>query len=431
MQHPNQSGRHPHKKGLPLVPQIKIENSINDQIWPLQHAIPRESKSYPYLRDSFSGEALLPPYWPDLSVLDGTSEWSSDALGDPFIVKHTEYQLLPKFNFEVTAARQSFVGTDGFGYNGINPWSLPGKNGLAYTAELSNCPDLDASGRSPASLSSDIAECGRSFAWSPNVDQLSPSITFVEPTWSIAEEGVASVSSTTIGKPQAYGAQSMVPEPISTSALGTDQHVNIQQQSIAAHSDSPVEWINSAMPQFSSDVSHSSVYQQHTPCFMSGSYINLYTEPQYGSRQGSEACTAAVRQDAPPSRPIDPRRREEDKFLLKGKRAGLTYKEIKKRMGSKVAESTLRGRFRSLTKARKDRVRKPVWTENDIRLLREIVLSEFDELDDACYRESTRDQKLTKLSWKKVAEYIATNGGSYHFGNSTCKKKWSEIDTNR
>jgi predicted RNA-binding protein with EMAP domain len=29
-----------------------------------------------------------------------------------------------------------------------------------------------------------------------------------------------------------------------------------------------------------------------------------------------------------------------------------------------------------------------------------------------------------KLSWKNVAN--TEHGGSYHFGNSTCKKKWAE-----
>jgi hypothetical protein len=34
--------------------------------------------------------------------------------------------------------------------------------------------------------------------------------------------------------------------------------------------------------------------------------------------------------------------------------------------GEEIAESTLRGRYRSLTKERKDRVRKPVWTKVDV-----------------------------------------------------------------
>lgn len=32
-----------------------------------------------------------------------------------------------------------------------------------------------------------------------------------------------------------------------------------------------------------------------------------------------------------------------------------------------------------------------------------------------------------KVPWKKVSAYIAENGGSYRFGNATCKKKWFEI----
>jgi hypothetical protein len=34
---------------------------------------------------------------------------------------------------------------------------------------------------------------------------------------------------------------------------------------------------------------------------------------------------------------------------------------------------------------------------------------------------------LQKIAWKKVAGYIFDNGGSYQFGNATCKKKWYEI----
>ncbi|KAH7402756.1 hypothetical protein BKA66DRAFT_449429 [Pyrenochaeta sp. MPI-SDFR-AT-0127] len=54
-------------------------------------------------------------------------------------------------------------------------------------------------------------------------------------------------------------------------------------------------------------------------------------------------------------------RKQNDDLLIQGKKEGLTYKEIRKRMvGQKPAESTLRGRYRSLTKQRKDRVRKPI-----------------------------------------------------------------------
>lgn len=63
---------------------------------------------------------------------------------------------------------------------------------------------------------------------------------------------------------------------------------------------------------------------------------------------------------------IQAQRKADDEILLEGKKDGLTYKEIVKKMHTKCAESTLRGRYRSLTKARQDRVRKPVWREKDV-----------------------------------------------------------------
>jgi hypothetical protein len=53
-------------------------------------------------------------------------------------------------------------------------------------------------------------------------------------------------------------------------------------------------------------------------------------------------------------------------LLIEWKRRGLSYKDIKRFGGFKEAESTLRGRFRTLTKAKEQRVRKPKWTETDV-----------------------------------------------------------------
>ncbi|KMP09714.1 hypothetical protein CIRG_08947 [Coccidioides immitis RMSCC 2394] len=103
-----------------------------------------------------------------------------------------------------------------------------------------------------------------------------------------------------------------------------------------------------------------------------------------------------------------------DAFLVKCKQSGMSYKEIKAIGQFPEAESTLRGRYRMLTKRKEHRVRKPGWKENDLRLLFEAV---------------THAQG-PKISWKQVAEYIWRNGGSYQFGNATCKKKWAEIRQN-
>ncbi|KAK2732893.1 hypothetical protein FQN57_002447 [Myotisia sp. PD_48] len=55
-----------------------------------------------------------------------------------------------------------------------------------------------------------------------------------------------------------------------------------------------------------------------------------------------------------------------DAFLIRCKQSGMSYKEIKERGHFTEAESTLRGRFRSLTKRKELRVRKPGWGEFDV-----------------------------------------------------------------
>ncbi|KAL6239319.1 hypothetical protein BDW75DRAFT_227220 [Aspergillus navahoensis] len=112
-------------------------------------------------------------------------------------------------------------------------------------------------------------------------------------------------------------------------------------------------------------------------------------------------------------------------LLIEYKRRGLSYKDIKRIAGFKEAESTLRGRFRTLTKSKEQRVRKPQWHEKDVRLLCEAVNAYSDDGRIGPY--SRRPVPPNKIPWKKVAQYIWNHGGSYHFGNSTCKKKWCEV----
>jgi len=38
-----------------------------------------------------------------------------------------------------------------------------------------------------------------------------------------------------------------------------------------------------------------------------------------------------------------------------------------------------------------------------------------------------RDPASAKIPWKQVGEYIVKNGGSYHFGNTTCRKRWDAL----
>lgn len=59
-------------------------------------------------------------------------------------------------------------------------------------------------------------------------------------------------------------------------------------------------------------------------------------------------------------------RSAKDEFLVRSKLSGMTYREIRRKGNFTEAESTLRGRFRTLTKDKEARKRKPEWQENDV-----------------------------------------------------------------
>jgi len=59
-------------------------------------------------------------------------------------------------------------------------------------------------------------------------------------------------------------------------------------------------------------------------------------------------------------------RRARDELLIECRRANMSYKDIKERYGFEQSISTLRGRYRNLTKQKHERVRKPNWTPTDV-----------------------------------------------------------------
>ena len=56
----------------------------------------------------------------------------------------------------------------------------------------------------------------------------------------------------------------------------------------------------------------------------------------------------------------------ENEFLVQSRLSGMSYKEIRESGNFQISESTLRGRFRSLTKAPQSRLRRPRWSEKDV-----------------------------------------------------------------
>jgi hypothetical protein len=68
---------------------------------------------------------------------------------------------------------------------------------------------------------------------------------------------------------------------------------------------------------------------------------------------------------------------ERDKILVDSRVRGMSYKDIKRDYHFTEAESTLRGRYRTLTKDKKDRVRKPEWADRDVRIRSRHFCREF------------------------------------------------------
>jgi hypothetical protein len=55
-----------------------------------------------------------------------------------------------------------------------------------------------------------------------------------------------------------------------------------------------------------------------------------------------------------------------DRYIIKSRKEGLSFRMIKERGNLHVAESTLRGRYRGLTKPPEQRVRRPAWSTRDV-----------------------------------------------------------------
>jgi hypothetical protein len=71
----------------------------------------------------------------------------------------------------------------------------------------------------------------------------------------------------------------------------------------------------------------------------------------------------------------------------------------------------------------------PLLTRAKLDLLRMFVQQDLDRINSNCLHQTlSYEQRLAKVQWKKVADSIHTGGGSYHFGNSTCKRKWQELN---
>ncbi|GAB1735015.1 hypothetical protein NU219Hw_g86t1 [Hortaea werneckii] len=115
------------------------------------------------------------------------------------------------------------------------------------------------------------------------------------------------------------------------------------------------------------------------------------------------------------------RHKWEDELLYREWKKGTPYRRIKAMGKFKVAESTLRGRIRTMTKDKSERVRRPEWTAEDESLLRQAVAHYSREIP-------VKARASRKLPWLKIAKWIKENGGSYQFASAACSKKWDNMN---
>lgn len=69
--------------------------------------------------------------------------------------------------------------------------------------------------------------------------------------------------------------------------------------------------------------------------------------------------------------------KEQNRLLLRWRSQGMSYKTIKERLGINEAESTLRGRLRTLTKPKSQRLRRPQWMGKDVCVFNTLCLYSF------------------------------------------------------
>lgn len=84
------------------------------------------------------------------------------------------------------------------------------------------------------------------------------------------------------------------------------------------------------------------------------------------SERQSDKCPIGRPKKNDPSPSAIRERADKDALLINGRLTGLSYKQIKEQGKFKEAESTLRGRHRTLTKEKGERLRNPKWERVDV-----------------------------------------------------------------
>jgi hypothetical protein len=344
-------------------------------------------------------------FWMSPSTLDSSFVWENNLPTDPFIVPKVEDSVLANSNLALNSAAIQGAWNNEVGFSSRSAWTSSCIGGLPTqgSANISSSdmavlpsqdsvysdnmdhktyalgPVLSTDHASPAAEWSMVGS-----VFSPVTEGTSPesmaSVPMLVPTRTISSSGLSTNSS----EGSAEGGL------MRTAALTESPDMYRQQSSAAfifdgtpscgstypySHHTSPdtTQWYppgySPSHPGLPQPLTNAQIVSHKQTTRIEGGRYDLTKQSQ---AQWSGFVTEVPECDQQGEPPVmqnadsDTKRKTDDEILMKCKAEGITYKEIKKRLRTKVAESTLRGRYRALTKPRKDRVRKPVWTEKDV-----------------------------------------------------------------
>ena len=379
---------------------------MEPQQWPIPQTMPLGIDSY--LPVPMGGGASSGGNWPtspqtpvlvETSMMGENFGWRNGSSVEPLIMPASENQFLQNNNLvygDIVARHQPFEKSPP-GYV-EDPWQPVITHGLPNSVDFFGRSDLATNLSSPSSRSmfSIPSERGQSFTREAIMDYPSPS-----ESWGGHEAKPCQFTHTDarhdtslfVTRFDSSGSQSIqqgeagdIPRLRHQNFVGSFSHSSIfinhaqnsldpqstPQYGVGRNIDRVPQWYASDPQSLSLAVSYAEDQEHPNSPFVdeSQSSAPIYPSPppQYAEQHIELTTRTCTRIDTQlsPTPESRPQRQDEDKMLLEGKAGGLTYKEIKKKMRTSVAESTLRGRYRSLTKDRKDRVRKPVWTEKDV-----------------------------------------------------------------
>jgi hypothetical protein len=308
--------------------------------------------------------------WVDDGAANDTLSWNHGLPMESYIIQE-DVQLGPNshlsYNEGIVTGQNHVSKNGGYGFEGHSFEPFSTKGSLQRHISIFNGSELDtnASSCSPKSLFSNQSDSDHAIGPGEMAKDASTSN-----GWAVFEP----VSPSEIKESQTPYHGHLSPasfdlrqnHPVYFKGLGIMSSIHQTPNSVSwpAHFSAQ----SSGCPYFPRGSAPTSSFQQSTTDSLTSHSTHALPNVSYYS-YGSDSHGGASVQDhyqASTMAETQAQRKEEDLLLIEGKAQGLTYKQIREKMHVQVAESTLRGRYRSLLKPRQERVRKPVWKEKDV-----------------------------------------------------------------